>query len=235
MNRFIAPSLAAAIAMFFANATFAQSPAPDPDQLIKALTEKGATRGLSPGSEGADSADIQKRRQIIEALQSREKSRGLSVKEHGQSAYVAPKPTSPVSAPVTTKDVQAATAGRPKIDIEIFFDYNSAAIAEQAKPAIAALAKSLTSDQLKGQTFLLAGHTDAKGGDEYNKALSERRAQSVKDYLVGQYGIPEKELAIIGYGEEQLKVPSEPYSSKNRRVEVVNMGQVAMELTGQSR
>jgi outer membrane protein OmpA-like peptidoglycan-associated protein len=80
----------------------------------------------------------------------------------------------------------------------------------------------------EGETFILAGHTDASGSREYNQVLSERRALAVKNYLISRYGVPENQLAVIGYGPDKLKFPDKPYAGQNRRVEVVNMGQVAL-------
>ena len=52
-----------------------------------------------------------------------------------------------------------------------------------------ALGRALTNPDLKGSTFVVAGHTDAAGGEAYNQDLSERRADSIKRYLVDKYGI----------------------------------------------
>ena len=56
-------------------------------------------------------------------------------------------------------------------------------------PQVTALGEALTSADLKGRTFILAGHTDAKGGDTYNQGLSERRADAVKRFLTEKYRI----------------------------------------------
>ncbi len=94
---------------------------------------------------------------------------------------------------------------RPSIDLEINFDYNSANIGSKATPQVTALGQALTSSELKGRTFILAGHTDAKGGDSYNQALSERRADAVKRFLSQKYGIEVTHLVTVGYGKTQLK------------------------------
>jgi outer membrane protein OmpA-like peptidoglycan-associated protein len=71
--------------------------------------------------------------------------------------------------------------------------------------------------------FLLAGHTDAKGGVEYNLTLSERRAEAVKKFLSEKFGIPAGNLVPIGYGKETPKNKADPFASENRRVQVVNL------------
>ena len=71
-----------------------------------------------------------------------------------------------------------------------------------------ALGKALTSADLKGSTFVVAGHTDAAGSEGYNQDLSERRADSIKRYLTDKYGIAGADLVTVGYGESKLKDPA---------------------------
>jgi outer membrane protein OmpA-like peptidoglycan-associated protein len=71
-------------------------------------------------------------------------------------------------------------------------------------------------------TFIVAGHTDAKGSDTYNQGLSERRAEAVKRFLAEKYGIDASNLLTVGYGKTQLKNPAGPFASENRRVQVIN-------------
>ena len=63
----------------------------------------------------------------------------------------------------------------PSIDIEVFFEYDSAAITPAATPKLQTLGKALSDAKLKGKTFMIAGHTDATGSDAYNLSLSKRR------------------------------------------------------------
>jgi len=88
---------------------------------------------------------------------------------------------------------------------------------------VQALGRALTSPDLKGSTFVVAGHTDAAGGDVYNQELSERRADSIKGYLIEKYGIADADLVTVGYGKSKLKDPGQPLAEVNRRVQVVNM------------
>ena len=109
------------------------------------------------------------------------------------------------------------------IDLEITFDYNSADISAKSLPSVQALGRALTNNDLKGSTFVVAGHTDAAGGEGYNQDLSERRADAIKRYLVDKYGINGTDLVTVGYGKSKLKDPSQPMAEVNRRVQVVNM------------
>jgi outer membrane protein OmpA-like peptidoglycan-associated protein len=113
--------------------------------------------------------------------------------------------------------------GLPSVDIEVFFEYDSAAITPVAMPKLQTLGLALSDAKLKGKTFMIAGHTDATGSAGYNQALSERRAQSVRKFLVDSFNLDPKTLVVIGFGEEQLKQPFDPASGENRRVQVVNL------------
>jgi len=121
----------------------------------------------------------------------------------------------------------------PNVDVQILFAFDSAEIRPEARPSLDELGKALSDSKLGNASFLIAGHTDAKGSDGYNLALSQRRAEAVKAFLVETYGVDGARLAVIGFGEEQLKNPDEPFADENRRVQIVNTG-AATVATGKS-
>lgn len=126
----------------------------------------------------------------------------------------------------TDRDQMAAIATkRPKINLEINFEYNSATLTPKAEPQLNSLGEALTSSDLKGSIIMLGGHTDAKGGDHYNQVLSERRAETVKQFLMDKYHIPAENLVAAGYGKKGLKNLNDPMAAENRRVEIVNMAE----------
>jgi outer membrane protein OmpA-like peptidoglycan-associated protein len=171
-------------------------------QIVRALApKKPLTRGLSSGPQ-ADPAATAAEGRFVQTIRGRA-TRSLSSSEREEIASIA-------------KD-------KPNIDLEITFDYNSADISKKSMPSVQALGKALTNPDLKGSTFVVAGHTDATGSDAYNQDLSERRADSIKRYLVDKYSIPGADLVTVGYGETKLKDPNNPSSEVNRRVQVVNM------------
>jgi outer membrane protein OmpA-like peptidoglycan-associated protein len=172
---------------------------PSAEQIIKALTPR-VTRGLTTSP--ADAARASEEGSFIDTLRNRT-TRSLTTDEREKVASIA--------------------KSKPSIDLEITFEYNSATIASKALPQVTALGDALTSADLKGRTFIVAGHTDAKGGDTYNQSLSERRADAVKRFLLEKYGIDASNLVTVGYGKTQLKVPSSPFLAENRRVQVVNV------------
>ena len=172
------------------------------DQIVKALApKKPLTRSLS-GTPQVDPAAAAAEGHVVEKVRGR-LTRSLSVSEREEIASIA-------------KD-------KPNIDLEITFDYNSADISSKSLSAVQALGRALTSPDLKGSTFMVAGHTDAAGGEGYNQDLSERRADAIKRYLTDKFGIAGSDLVTVGYGKSKLKDPSQPMSETNRRVQVVNM------------
>jgi outer membrane protein OmpA-like peptidoglycan-associated protein len=109
-----------------------------------------------------------------------------------------------------------------KIDLEIYFEYNSAQIAKEAEPQLDQLGEALRNPRLSNATVVVGGHTDAKGGEKYNEGLSDRRAEAVKRYLVDKLNVPEENLTTAGYGKRHLKNPDEPFAPENRRVQIIN-------------
>jgi outer membrane protein OmpA-like peptidoglycan-associated protein len=117
----------------------------------------------------------------------------------------------------------ASTQSKPAIDLDINFDFNSAAITSKAEPQLDELGAALSASQLKGATISINGHTDGVGGDAFNKKLSERRAAMIKRYLVDNFHLSAANLRTVGYGKSRPKNPSDLNASENRRVEVVNL------------
>jgi outer membrane protein OmpA-like peptidoglycan-associated protein len=172
------------------------------EQLIEALTPPPSTRGLTPSEQPqaseADSA-------FIDTVQTR--ARSLT-------------PLSPEE-----RDRVAALDSRPKASVHVYFDFNSAAITPKAESQLNdIIGKALGASQFGRTVFVLGGHTDAVGGDEYNQKLSERRANAVKSYLMAKFKLPAENLATAGFGKRDLMDPSHPNAPENRRVQIVNLG-----------
>jgi outer membrane protein OmpA-like peptidoglycan-associated protein len=109
------------------------------------------------------------------------------------------------------------------VNLNIPFELNSSALKPQASEQLRQLELALTSDALGKDRFVVAGHTDAKGSAQYNKQLSLRRAQAVKQFLVAK-GMDPHRLDTVGYGSEKLLNPDRPDDSSNRRVEIRLIG-----------
>ena len=129
-------------------------------------------------------------------------------------------PSQPQSPP------SSSPAVRPSVALNVFFEFNSDKILQEYYDDIDKLGKVLTAPQYSLYRVQVEGHTDSIGSDSYNQRLSERRADSVKRYLMQHFPIPSDRLVVRGFGE------SNPIASnntpegreKNRRVEVVNLG-----------
>lgn len=207
MSNFSAKHMTAMVAIgaalsFGMGAAFAADDVTE-DQILKALTpaKKPLTRGLSVGPQ-AEPAATPAEAKFVTSIRGRA-TRSLSKSER--------------------EEIAAIVQDKPKIDLEINFDYNSADISAKSLSSVQALGRALSNAELKGSTFVVAGHTDAAGGEEYNQNLSERRAESIKKYLVDKYGINGADLVTVGYGKSKLKDPNQPMAEVNRRVQVVNM------------
>jgi outer membrane protein OmpA-like peptidoglycan-associated protein len=174
------------------------------DEIVRALApppKKPLTRGLSIAPQ-ADPAPSAMETKLIQSVRGRS-TRSLSSTER--------------------EEIASAAKDKPNIDLEITFHYDSADISAKSLPSVQALGKALANPDLKGSTFIVAGHTDAAGGEAYNQELSERRADSIKRYLVDKSGVAGSDLVTVGYGKSKLKDSSNPMAEVNRRVQVVNM------------
>jgi outer membrane protein OmpA-like peptidoglycan-associated protein len=172
------------------------------DQIIHALQPKPVSRGIRVVDPEAERAAQVKQDSFLDSVRNK-KTRMLSADEREQIAEIA--------------------STKPNIDLEIKFDYNSAAISKASMPAVQELGKALSNPSLKGSTFVVAGHTDGVGGDAFNQDLSERRADTIKSFLTQKYGINGADLVTVGYGKTKLKDAQNPADPANRRVQVVNM------------
>ena len=183
-------------------AQLAPAAAEDPSaaQIVDALQPKVKFRAFDPAQAERES----RQSDLVKRLQ-REKTRQITVEERQEITEV-----------VEENDL-------PAIDLEVFFAFDSAEITPEALPILKKLGAALSDDKLKGSVFLVAGHTDAKGSDDYNLGLSDSRAKSVQRFLIEQFDIDPKQLVAIGFGEEQLTNKEDPRAAENRRVQVVNI------------
>lgn len=116
----------------------------------------------------------------------------------------------------------AAPAGPRALDLEIQFDYNSHKLTQDGADVLDQLGAALQSEELRSaKRIVLEGHTDAKGSVTYNRLLSLRRAQSVKQYLASNHRIPNSKLKSVGKGSTEPADPSNPEDGINRRVRVI--------------
>jgi outer membrane protein OmpA-like peptidoglycan-associated protein len=104
-----------------------------------------------------------------------------------------------------------------QVNINISFDFDSAALREDQKPKLVALCGAMTTADV--QMFRILGHTDSSGAADYNERLSKLRAEEVKRYLVSDCGIPADRMEAVGVGKRFPFDPADPRADVNRRVE----------------
>lgn len=174
-------------------------------QILKALSpapEAPRTRGLTLGPQAPPPPAASVDTAFVDSLRGRS-SRSLSMGEREKLGAVA--------------------AAKPQIDLPMEFDRNSDVLHGQALENANNLGRALSDPSMRGQTVMIAGHTDARGSDALNQKLSERRADALKQFLVRTYGLPAADLITVGYGKSRLKNPNDPEGQENRRVQAVNM------------
>jgi OOP family OmpA-OmpF porin len=131
--------------------------------------------------------------------------------------------------PMQTRGLPKPGATPPpetSVALDLLFPFNSDTILPKYHDALNKLGTVLKEPQYSAYHIQIEGHTDSVGTEVYNQALSERRAASVKTYLVQQFHLDPTRLTVKGMGESKPIVSNdtEQGRSKNRRVEVVNTG-----------
>lgn len=135
-------------------------------------------------------------------------------------------PSTPAGRAVDEQGCKYVLKRTEQISLQVKFATNSAQVADESLPEIERVAAFL---RKYGEASAdIEGHTDSRGSAAYNKSLSQRRADAVKQVLVERYGIAASRLTAIGYGEERL-VASEDTAEglkANRRVVAVFKAEV---------
>jgi peptidoglycan-associated lipoprotein len=144
----------------------------------------------------------------------------------------APAPVTPAS--TGASGGQAAQSGVASVDLNrpaaaapgpagvgriVYFDYDSFVVRAEDRPIIEAHARFLAAD--RNRRVALEGHTDERGGREYNLALGQKRAEAVRRALV-LLGAQESQLEAVSFGEEKPAEAgaTEAAYAKNRRTEL---------------
>jgi outer membrane protein OmpA-like peptidoglycan-associated protein len=216
VRSFIAPLILAPLVLA-TTPVFAQGN-PSADQIINSLKPTGnltagGTRGIrlaAPSSEGTAPA------------QAGSQSVAVVPAATGQTHVASAKPVTHATAPAPAP----AQTGGPSVNLTVNFPNGSADLTPEAMATLDALGKALASSDLANYRFRIEGHTDTVGSPDYNRALSERRAEAVVSYIESKYGVQSSRLQAVGMGEEGLLVstPAQTPEPRNRRVQVVNLG-----------
>ncbi|MFN0113220.1 MAG: OmpA family protein [Paracoccaceae bacterium] len=113
--------------------------------------------------------------------------------------------------------VIAVLAPEMQVNINVRFGFDSAALSDDQKPALAQMCRVMRLSDIG--LFEVAGHTDGSGSADYNMKLSQLRAEEVMRYLVTDCGIAPERLRAVGLGEELPLNTGDPRAPENRRVE----------------
>ena len=193
---------------------------PSSDQIIQSLKPSGnllsgGTRGIRMANPNATEATPQA-------------SGSPSSGSQSSGTQAAPQASTPRPAPSTrtASTAPAAATEAPSVSLSVQFATGSADLTPQARDTLDQLGKALSSSDLAQYRFRIEGHTDTVGSADYNKALSQQRADAVAGYLESKFGVKSDRLQAVGMGEQGLVVHTPPNTpnDKNRRVAVVNLG-----------
>lgn len=120
---------------------------------------------------------------------------------------------------VATVDLNKNAAAATPAQRIVYFDYDSFVIKDDYKPVVEGNAKALATNRSK--RFMVEGHTDERGGREYNLALGQKRAEAVVRALLLS-GASEAQLEAVSFGKERPAAlgSDEAAWAKNRRAEL---------------
>jgi len=188
--------------------TFAQDANPSVDQIIKSLTPTGKSikageRGIRPSLPPGDERSTQM---------------------HGKPAIVQVSASVGRMSGKQSEDQPADSA--PTIDLTVNFASGSADLTAQAIQTLDALGTALSNTTLAGYRFKVEGHTDTVGTREFNRVLSQQRAEAVVHYIATKFGLPASRMEPVGLGSDELLIPTQEQVAepRNRRVKIVNLG-----------
>src|SRR6266540_2583357 len=124
------------------------------------------------------------------------------------------------------RQIQGVEVTRPsegeitvRLTSDILFDLDSATLRSESRSTLRDLASNF--QRYPDEIIDIEGHTDSSGTTEHNQVLSERRANSVRDFLVDN-GVPSRNVTAVGYGETRPKATNSTPEGRqlNRRVEI---------------
>jgi OOP family OmpA-OmpF porin len=200
---------------------------PDPVAEAKALYAKHGSNLCIHVVSYADSAKGQQTIDAIRALSGCSTvvdGKSLNCEAFAKAVFydeVQPPPPAPKPAPVPVPVPVPAPVPVAKavVTFNLLFGFDKSAITDEMIPVLEQVKIMLQEEP--DTDFVLSGHTDSTGPEDYNQKLSERRAASVKSWLVSN-GIPESRLTAVGYGETSAKYDNATKEGRklNRRVEL---------------
>jgi OmpA-OmpF porin, OOP family len=114
----------------------------------------------------------------------------------------------------------------PTFTVSIDFDSDTPVVRPSSYQTVGRIADALVNAPLLPYSFLIVGHTDSNGRREANVALSQRRADAIRDSLVNTFKISSKRVLSLGLGEEQFVDQAHPASPANQQIQIVTIGKL---------
>jgi peptidoglycan-associated lipoprotein len=142
-----------------------------------------------------------------------DRTAGSTAATAGGESVVAKTAVAPVDEAKSSQDAIASVARL------VYFDYDSYVIKPEFQALIDAHARHIKAD--KSRKVVIEGHTDERGGREYNLALGQRRAEAVRRAL-GLLGVADSQVEAVSFGKEKpvAQGSNEAAWSQNRRAEI---------------
>lgn len=140
-----------------------------------------------------------------------------------------PVSTLEVVAAETAATATATVMEKISIAASMLFDFDSAALSDDAKAVIDERVQTLAGQVELTSIMRVEGHTDSTGPEDYNMQLSQRRAQAVADYIVSQaYRVTASDIEVVGKGESTPVASNDTREgrAKNRRVDIFAQGRM---------
>jgi OmpA-OmpF porin, OOP family len=111
----------------------------------------------------------------------------------------------------------------PHVSIDIQFNPDTPVIRPESYRTLGRLADALYTPALMSSTVLIVGRTESTGRRDINLALSQRRAEAIRDALVTTFKVSAKRVLAVGLGEEQLQDAEHPRAAVNQEAEIVTL------------
>lgn len=223
--------LLGACGLLLCSGSFAQQSLPSVDEIVRKLTPsagarivrpevarpKKRTRGLVLDDDAPEAAAVEP---VSNAGNASTSAAAPIANSQGNATVLQNSGASqaqPAKAPIAAAPAAGEQGGKIS-ESRITFEFGSDRLTPYAKRVLDVFGAAIQSPQLQNVNFVIEGHTDGTGSDQYNLDLSRKRAEAVIRYLVDVVAVDSARLAARGKGRRELVNPDDPAAAENRRV-----------------
>ena len=198
--------------------SFGQQVVPTVDELVRKL--RPPTRGIQLNDKSANTASsIDRPRADSEELRHATVKPGkIDPPSQQQASVSSSMPSTSTSTAKITESAATTSIHREYSESRITFEFGSDRLTPYARRVLDIFGTAIRTPELNKAQFVIEGHTDGLGSDQYNLELSRKRAEAVIRYLVDSAQIDPGRLSAKGKGRRELLNPANPGSAENRRV-----------------